>query len=186
MHRREEVRRFHFDHDIKLLESVSLNSVVHLVSAVFVSIPFSTCVVLLITVSLLRHVPTAQGSRKSPVQSHLRALFLFLLFCPFSFLKNFLFFLFLFFFFLHFFWWHVSVQPQQQCSSSAAVQLIRVGALLPMPSHGSRQGHPRYTDSGKAVCGPTSSHKIHGKHGSGADVQSTNRASSVANVEKTV
>ena len=68
-----------------------------------------------------------------------------------------------------------------QCSSSVAVQLIRVGALPPMPSHGSRQGHPRYTDSGKAVCGPTSSHKIHGKHGSGADVQSTN-VSNVANV----
>ena len=56
MHRREEVRRFHFDHDIKLLEPVSLNSVVHLVSAVFVSNPFSTCVVLLMTVQLLGHV----------------------------------------------------------------------------------------------------------------------------------
>ena len=49
-------------------------------------------------------------------------------------------------------WLHVSIQAQQ-CSSSAAVQQIRVGALSPMPSclgigghrSGSRQGHPQYT-----------------------------------------
>ena len=54
------VWRSHVDYDIsfeiQLLELVSLDSVVHLVSAVFVSIPFSTCVVLLTTVQLLRHV----------------------------------------------------------------------------------------------------------------------------------
>ena len=52
--KKRKLRRFHVDHDIscetQLLELVSLNAVVHLVSAVFVSIPFSTCVVLLITV----------------------------------------------------------------------------------------------------------------------------------------
>ena len=46
--RREEVWRFHVDLDIscetQLLELVSLNSVVHLVSAVFESVLLSACV----------------------------------------------------------------------------------------------------------------------------------------------
>ena len=51
MRRREEVRRFHVDHDIscesQLLELVSLNSVVHLVfSSLRVYLAFSLCVVL--------------------------------------------------------------------------------------------------------------------------------------------
>ena len=64
-----------------------MNSVVHLVSAVFVSILHSACVVVLLTtVGLLRHVhlrpnvilrvcddpSISNGSRKSPIQSHVR------------------------------------------------------------------------------------------------------------------
>ena len=83
--------RCHVDHDIscetQLLEVVSLNSVVHLVSAVFVSILLSARVLFLLTpVYLHRHVhlrptvilrecddpPIFNGSRKSPVQSHVR------------------------------------------------------------------------------------------------------------------
>ena len=61
MRRREEVRRFHVDHDIscetQLLELVSLSSIVHLVfSSLRVYLPFSLCVVLLTTVYLHRHV----------------------------------------------------------------------------------------------------------------------------------
>ena len=78
-------------------------------------------------------------------------------------------------------WLHVSVQAQQ-CSSSAAVQQIRVGALSPMPSCLGIGGLPLVpartptahwgVNSRKAGCGwpDWNRQQVHGKHGSGAQV----------------
>ena len=74
---------------------------------------------------------------------------------------------------------------QQQCCSAADKGWRSAPDAIPWVQARTPTVHWG-PDSGKAVCGPTSSHKIHGKHGSGADVQSTNRVSSVANVENCV